>query len=169
MSSISKNGLSDGYKILYDIVPLLLFSTDNLKEIVPKKNIKFCLFNFCLLFFNQRKFNSKKIDFLFYFRKHPLKSNLFISYMIKRLASLNLNIATLPTEADLPRLRVGDVYRDTQDGVQATSQMLRIKVPVFLSGVQGTGSVGSVGPVGGTITLGLTGVSSTGAVGTVTP
>ena len=83
--------------------------------------------------------------------------------------SLNLNIATLPTEADLPRLRVGDVYRDTQDGVQATSQMLRIKVPVFLSGVQGTGSVGSVGPVGGTITLGLTGVSSTGAVGTVTP
>ena len=82
--------------------------------------------------------------------------------------SLNLNIATLPTEADLPRLRVGDVYRDTKDGVQATSQMLRIKVPVFLSGVQGTGSVGSVGPVGGTITLGLTGVSSTGAVGTVT-
>jgi len=83
--------------------------------------------------------------------------------------SLNLNLATLPTDADLPALRVGDVYRDTQDGVQATSQMLRIKVPVFLSGVQGTGSVGSVGPVGGTITLGLTGVSSTGAVGTVTP
>jgi hypothetical protein len=83
--------------------------------------------------------------------------------------SLNLNIATLPTEADLPALRVGDVYRDTTDGVQATSQMLRIKVPVFLSGVQGTGSVGSVGPVGGTITLSLTGVSSTGAVGTVTP
>lgn len=80
--------------------------------------------------------------------------------------SLNLNIATLPTDADLPRLRVGDVYRDTQDGVQATSQMLRIKIPVFLTGVQGTGSVGSVG---GTITLGLTGVSSTGALGTVTP
>jgi hypothetical protein len=42
-------------------------------------------------------------------------------------ASLNLNINTLPTDADLPNLRVGDVYRDTQDGVQATSQMLRIK------------------------------------------
>ena len=41
--------------------------------------------------------------------------------------SLNLNINTLPTDADLPNLRVGDVYRDTQDGVQATSQMLRIK------------------------------------------
>jgi hypothetical protein len=42
-------------------------------------------------------------------------------------ATLNLNINTLPTEADLPTLRLGDVYRDTQDGVQATSQMLRIK------------------------------------------
>ena len=56
-------------------------------------------------------------------------------------ATLNLNLATLPTDADLPNLRVGDVYRDTQDGVQATSQMLRIKVPVDLTGVQGTGAV----------------------------
>ena len=85
------------------------------------------------------------------------------------LASLNLDLRTLPTDADLPNLRVGDVYRDTQDGVQATSQMLRIKVPVDLTGVQGTGAVGSVGPVGGTITRSLTSVSSTGAVGTVTP
>jgi hypothetical protein len=42
-------------------------------------------------------------------------------------ASLNLNLTTLPTDADLANLRLGDVYRDTQDGVQATSQMLRIK------------------------------------------
>jgi hypothetical protein len=42
-------------------------------------------------------------------------------------ARLNLNLNTLPTEADLPNLRLGDVYRDTQDGVQANSQMLRIK------------------------------------------
>ena len=85
------------------------------------------------------------------------------------LASLNLDLRTLPTDADLPNLRVGDVYRDTKDGVQATSQMLRIKVPVDLTGVQGLGAVGIVGPVGGTITLSLTGVSSAGAVGTVTP
>jgi hypothetical protein len=84
------------------------------------------------------------------------------------LASLNLDLRTLPTEADLPNLRVGDVYRDTQDGVQATSQMLRIKVPVDLTGVQGLGAVGTVGPVGGTITLNLTGVSGSGAVGTMT-
>ena len=42
-------------------------------------------------------------------------------------STLNLNLATLPTEADLPNLRLGDVYRDTKDGFQATSQMLRIK------------------------------------------
>jgi hypothetical protein len=82
------------------------------------------------------------------------------------LARLNLDLSTLPTDADLPNLRIGDVYRDTQDGVQATSQMLRIKVPIELTGVQGTGAVGAVG---GTITKGLTSVSSTGAVGTVTP
>jgi hypothetical protein len=85
------------------------------------------------------------------------------------LASLNLDLRTLPTDADLPNLRIGDVYRDTQDGVQATSQMLRIKVPVELTGVQGTGAVGSVGAVGGTITKNLTGISGAGAVGTMTP
>jgi hypothetical protein len=84
-------------------------------------------------------------------------------------ATLNLNLNTLPTDADLPNLRIGDVYRDTKDGVQATSQMLRIKVPVDLTGIQGIGSVGSVGAVGGTITRSLTSVSSSGAVGTVTP
>ena len=85
------------------------------------------------------------------------------------LASLNLDLKSLPTDVDLPNLRIGDVYRDTQDGVQATSQMLRIKVPVELTGVSGTGAVGSVGAVGGTITRNLTGVSGAGAVGTVTP
>jgi len=85
------------------------------------------------------------------------------------LASLNLDLKSLPTDADLPNLRIGDVYRDTQDGVQATSQMLRIKVPVELTGVSGTGAVGSVGAVGGTITRNLTGVSGVVAVGTVTP
>ena len=42
-------------------------------------------------------------------------------------SALNLNLDTLPTDADLATLRLGDVYRDTQDGVQDTSQMLRIK------------------------------------------
>jgi len=86
------------------------------------------------------------------------------------LAKLNLDLGTLPTDADYDSLRLGDVYRDTQGGtLQTGSNLLRIKVPVQLSGVQGAGAVGSVGPVGGTITKGLTSVTSTGAVGTVTP
>ena len=42
-------------------------------------------------------------------------------------SGLNFNLDTLPTQADLATLRLGDVYRDTVDGIQATSQMLRIK------------------------------------------
>lgn len=41
-------------------------------------------------------------------------------------ATLNLNIATLPTSADFASLRSGDVYRDTSGGT-ATSYPLRIK------------------------------------------
>lgn len=85
------------------------------------------------------------------------------------LASLNLDLRTLPTDADLPNLRFGDVYRDTQGGtVQTGTNILRIKVPIELIGVSGLGAVGNVGPVGGTITKNLTGVSGAGAVGTMT-
>ena len=42
-------------------------------------------------------------------------------------SSLNLDLTPLPPQADLPNLRLGDVYRDTVDGIQDTSQMLRIK------------------------------------------
>jgi hypothetical protein len=84
--------------------------------------------------------------------------------------SLNLNLETLPTDADYINLRLGDVYRDTQGGtLQTGTNLLRIKVPIKPIGVSASGAVGSVSPVGGTITRSLTGVSSTGAVGTVTP
>jgi hypothetical protein len=86
------------------------------------------------------------------------------------LASLNLDLRTLPTDADYNSLRYGDVYRDTQGGtLQSGTNILRIKVPIELTGVSGSGAVGSVGPVGGTITKNLTGVSGAGAVGTMTP
>ena len=86
------------------------------------------------------------------------------------LAALNLDLRTLPTDADYDNLRLGDVYRDTQGGtLQSGTNILRIKVPVELTGVLGLGAVGSVGAVGGTITRNLTGVSGAGAVGTMTP
>lgn len=83
------------------------------------------------------------------------------------LASLNLDLRTLPTDADYDSLRLGDVYRDTQGGtLQTGTNVLRIKVPIGLLGVQGTGATGTVG---GARTLNLTGVSGSGAVGTTTP
>jgi hypothetical protein len=42
-------------------------------------------------------------------------------------ASLNLNLNTLPTDADIDTLRLGDVFRDTTTGTTLTSQVLRIK------------------------------------------
>lgn len=65
------------------------------------------------------------------------------------IARLNIDLNTLPTEADFNTLRLGDVYRDTQDGVQAGSQMLRIKTAtnvVYLTGVTSSGSSGTVTP-----------------------
>jgi len=41
------------------------------------------------------------------------------------VAELNLDLNTLPTQADLATLRLGDVFRDTTTG--STSQVLRIK------------------------------------------
>jgi hypothetical protein len=83
------------------------------------------------------------------------------------LASLNLDLLTLPTDADFENLRFGDVYRDTEGGtLHEGTNVLRIKVPGRMTSVTASGSVGSVG---GTITRNLTGVSGSGAVGTVTP
>lgn len=42
-------------------------------------------------------------------------------------ATLNINLATLPTDADIATLRLGAVFRDTTTGATATSQVLRIK------------------------------------------
>jgi hypothetical protein len=83
------------------------------------------------------------------------------------LASLNLDLRTLPTDADYDNLRLGDVYRDTQGGTLKTgTNVLRIKVPIELAGVSAAGAVGSVGS---TKTIGLTGISGAGRVGTMTP
>jgi hypothetical protein len=83
----------------------VIFSTDNLKKIIPKNKIKFCLFNFCLLFYSKRRFKYKSIDFLFYIRKHPLKSNLFLTYIIKKLSLLNLKIVIVGDEYNQPNIK----------------------------------------------------------------
>mgnify|MGYP000862213576 CR=1 FL=1 len=68
-------------------------------------------------------------------------------------ARLNFSLDTLPTQVDLPNLRIGDVYRDTTDGVQETSQMLRIKTAIYATVTAASvGSTGSVGTVAIVIT-----------------
>jgi len=37
---------------------------------------------------------------------------------------------SLPTDADFANLRIGDVYRDTQNGVMSNNQTLKIKTAV---------------------------------------
>jgi hypothetical protein len=83
------------------------------------------------------------------------------------LASLNLDLRTLPTDAAYKTLRFGDVYRDTEGGTLSSgTNILRIKVPYELSGVKASGAVGTVAP---SKSITLTGVSGVGTVGTVTP
>lgn len=62
------------------------------------------------------------------------------------MAAINLDLSSLPTDADFNILRVGDVYRDTKDATQPGSQALRIKTSsnvVILSGISATGRVGT--------------------------
>ena len=40
--------------------------------------------------------------------------------------TLNLDLAFLPTDADIDTFRLGDVFRDTTTGTTANSQVLRI-------------------------------------------
>jgi len=70
----------------------LIFSTENLKQFVPKKFIKKCLFNFCLLFYKKRKLKKKDIDFIFYYKNHPQKSNNFHKFLIKKLSDNGFRI-----------------------------------------------------------------------------
>jgi hypothetical protein len=91
--------------IKYDKV---IFSTDNLKKYLKITEINKCIFNFCLLFFKSRKKIKKNVDFLFYYRIHPQKANLFQETIIKRLYEKGFSIIV-----------VGDrfIYRDIKSYV----------------------------------------------------
>jgi hypothetical protein len=91
-------------KIVFLKYKYVIFSTENLKKIIPKDKIKFCLFNFCLLVYRKRKLKKKNIDFLFYIRKHPQKSNFFLNYIIKKLTFLNLKIVIVGDKFNEPNI-----------------------------------------------------------------
>ena len=72
--------------IIFKRFKFVIFSTDNLKNIIEKQYIKKCLFNFVYLFYKKRKKKYKNIDFLIYYRQHPMKSNAFVLSLCKKLA-----------------------------------------------------------------------------------
>lgn len=83
----------------------LTFSTNNLENIIPKKLRKFCIFNFCLSFFKKRILKKKKIDFLFYLREHPLKSNTFLKFLIKRLSESKFKVVVVGDKFIYPNVK----------------------------------------------------------------
>jgi len=82
----------------------IIFSTDNLKSFIPKSKIKFCFFNFCLLFYKKRKNKKKTIDFLFYLRLHNNKSNNVHIRIIDSLLELNFKIIVVGDKYIRPNL-----------------------------------------------------------------
>jgi hypothetical protein len=83
----------------------LIFSTNNLEIIIPKKLRKFCTFNFCLSFFRKRKEINKNIDFLFYLREHSLKSNSFLKFLIKRLSKNKFKVVVVGDKFIYPNVK----------------------------------------------------------------
>ena len=65
-----------------------IFSTDILKENIPKEKLRKVVFNFQLLRLNEKKnsFKKKKIDFLIYYRKHSNKFENTTLNFIKKLS-----------------------------------------------------------------------------------
>jgi hypothetical protein len=82
----------------------IIFSTENLKNFIPKSKIKFCFFNFCLLFYKKRKNKKKNIDFLFYLRSHTNKSNNVHRRIIDSLLELNFKIIVVGDKYTRPNL-----------------------------------------------------------------
>lgn len=79
-------------KFIFTKFKKIIFSTDKLKHLIPRSKIKYCLFNFCLLFYKKRISQNKTIDFLFYLRAHANKSNHFHKKIINQLSNLNFKI-----------------------------------------------------------------------------
>ncbi len=91
-------------KIIFYRFKNLIFSTDNLKKVIKKDKIKYCLFNFCYLFFKKRKIIKKDIDFIFYIRKHPLKFNYLYLFVIKELVSRGFKIVVVGDKFVYPKV-----------------------------------------------------------------
>jgi len=85
-------------KIIFKKYKTLIFSTENLEKIIPSYLKNKCIFNFCLLSYKKRKLIKKNINFVFYFRKHPSKTNDFHEFLIKKLADSGRKVIVVGDE-----------------------------------------------------------------------
>jgi hypothetical protein len=72
----------------------ILFSTELLKSIIPKKKYKICYFNYVFKVFPgfQKKKNKRNIDFLIYNRSHNNRNNALIEYFINNTSEEKFKI-----------------------------------------------------------------------------
>lgn len=83
----------------------IIFSTDNLKNFFKKKETKFYIFNFSTLLYEKRKKKIKNIDFLFYYRRHIMKSNLLLENVIRYFADNNFKVIVVGDKFVYPNVK----------------------------------------------------------------
>ncbi len=85
-----------GIKIFLFKYKKIIFSHDFFKNLIPKKKLTNCYFNFLLFNFKKKKTsNRKKFDFIFYLRDHENKGNQFIFELIKVLSNKKYKICII--------------------------------------------------------------------------
>jgi hypothetical protein len=82
-------------KIIFNKFKFIIFGSNNLKCLIPKKFLKYTVFNYCLFFYNNRRIKKKTIDFSFYLRKRSTKSNTLIKYLIKKLCDNGFKVIVI--------------------------------------------------------------------------
>lgn len=90
------------------------FSTKMLKNYLPKRFLRYSLFEINLICFNLQKKRKKDIDFLFYYRKHVNKSNDFLLKLINKLVSKNKRVYLVGDKLHIKNvINLGNVKRST--------------------------------------------------------
>ena len=83
----------------------LTFSTDLLRKNIIKINIKKCQFNFVFNGIKKNKKIIKKINFLFYYRKHKNKNNQNLINLIKYLVKNEYDVTIVGDKINIKRVK----------------------------------------------------------------
>lgn len=91
----------------------VFFSTGMLRKFIKNYFLKRCFFNTCFITYNKRKIYKKKdIDFLFYYRNHSNKSNVFLKKIILNLKD-KFKIFVVGDNIDFDNIKnLGNIKKD---------------------------------------------------------